>query len=222
MANSRPPPRLSPDIFQNRNRELQPAARPPFHAHVPTEDQIHSVFGVSDLLGFTTLLGEALEPTPKYHWRLSSGWALLSGRLNLSHDDISTRRAAHFRLRISADWKSDPPAACCTEPWIRREKDWHSGEDGWLCYVLKDEWRDTIAEVELTSGDSEARIFAIQYAINNLRSLTYRHYISHILGITVWPREWLQWSHEERGTKEYKQFKLKGGQGVKSRRKPGT
>src|SRR5687768_2356224 len=61
---------------------------------------------------------------------MSAGVATVHGRLNLSHQEISSSVSVQCRFTIKRNWRARPPALRCTEPWLRRQggtlnTDWH-------------------------------------------------------------------------------------------------
>lgn len=126
--------------------------------------------------------------------------------VHLSHDEVVTCKKAHCRFRLTLDWHTRPPTVWCSETWIRRDIDWHAGGDGWLCYVLGDEWRDLLARVEQESA-VDARRYAMGLCVRNVRWLLYRHHLAHVTGISEWLPEWPAWAHHDAGRREYEQSK---------------
>jgi hypothetical protein len=100
-----------------------------------------------------------------------------------------------------------PPVVWCHEPWMRSEPDWHNDKKSGMCWVLEEEWRDTLAvpvkhRRELIHG-------AVGWLITNVTSLISRHHYGEMTGRKKWAPEWDAWAHFGEGAKEYRRAKFK-------------
>jgi hypothetical protein len=90
---------------------------------------------------------------------------------------------------------------------MRSEADWHNDKWSGLCWVLQEEWRDTLA------GQVQSRRDLIQacvaWLMTNVESLISRHHYGHLTGMKKWSREWDAWGHFGEGAKEYERAKSK-------------
>lgn len=108
-------------------------------------------------------------------------------------------------FEVHEQWHVVQPRVWCYEPWFRRGNiDWHSYQDGSLCWELDDQWRVHLRQAaeELTATDLATH--AAEYLLNSTRSLLQRHLTGHQLGLVEWPREWECWAHGNAGRKQFK------------------
>jgi hypothetical protein len=166
-------------------------------------NEIERCFRQSDLLSFATLLDAELEGCHGIDLDSSAWWAVVSGVLNLSHDEFPTQKSARCSFWISPAWKTNPPVVHCHESWMRDDWNWHAGPGGKLCYILGDQWRDLVGNVAVQEGNVAAARYASSLCLRNVRWLTYRHYIGNITRITLWPRGWPAWPHGDAAHREY-------------------
>ena len=104
-------------------------------------------------------------------------------------------RFEHFKKR--------PPRVVCSEPWVKQGADWHN--NGYLCWVIPDEWKDAMN----WKGKPVADIMAegLAWFLGGVRCLLSRHYYAHLEGIETWLPEWPAWGHDDAGVREYRQAK---------------
>jgi len=104
---------------------------------------------------------------------------------------------------ITGNWSLIPPRIICSEKWLRRESDWHIYENGELCYVLPDEWKDTIQENITRHGVRYAIEMGTVWCYDNVVDLLNKHWIAYCDGLITWPQAWPAWKHGEDGIKQY-------------------
>jgi len=122
--------------------------------------------------------------------------ASIKGKLNLSHDDVTTRVAASCRFTITPDWLSELPYVAADDPWvIRGNADWHTYPDGSLCFEFDERWSDVISDIATLEGLGVAAEFAKTWCLRSTRWLLWKHLVAHREGIVVWPKEWKFWPH---------------------------
>lgn len=169
----------------------------------PIGDEIERCFRQSDLLSLATRLDAELSGCHGIELDRAANWAVASGTLNLSHDEITTRKTARCEIQLVPDWKSQLPVVRCREVWVRNDWNWHAGNGGVLCYVLDEQWRDFVGEVLDRDGAMAASLFAACLCLRNVRWLLYRHYIASITKLVEWPKDWPAWPHGDIGHKDY-------------------
>jgi hypothetical protein len=165
-----------------------------------------------------SLLDAGLESRQGIHLDGSANWAVVVGRLNLSHDQTVSTQSARCEFKVLPDWRSNPPLVWCREPWVRNDWNWHAGAGGILCYVLDREWQDSVTLVFEKEGPLAASHYASSFCLRNVRWLLYRHYIGYITKMPDWPAEWKARPHGEAGYKDY----LKQLRATKSREPTGN
>lgn len=105
---------------------------------------------------------------------------------------------------VDSDWRTKPPFVFCKEFWIRQNTDWHVNENGSLCWVLGDQWRDAISNFEqLTSGFGVCEA-ASHFLIRNVSYLLDCHRVGHERAIREWDQNWSAFLHGSRGVDQYK------------------
>jgi len=107
------------------------------------------------------------------------------------------------KFALSPGWKTKPPVVHCRELWVRSDWDWHAGEEGLLCYILDEQWKDLVGTVIVQEGNVAAARYAASLCLRNVRWLLYRHYIGNITKMIMWPRDWPAWPHGESARREY-------------------
>lgn len=141
----------------------------------------------------------------------SQGLACVSGLLNLSYDNNHTSVNARCTFAIGANWHALRPALRCAETCVRGSNadgtidiDWHRYNDGSFCYMLNDQWCDSIQSEFHENGKVAAQEFAAFYAVNNARWLLYHHLEGYRRKLPTWDDAWPQWQHGAEGRKEYR------------------
>lgn len=110
--------------------------------------------------------------------------------------DADCTLGALCTLHLPERWLSHPPTVWCHESWFRRGNiDWHAYSDGSLCWDLDQRWRVHLRCLARVLTREQLARHAAEYLLNSVRSLLTRHLTGHKLGLTEWPKEWLQWSH---------------------------
>ena len=169
----------------------------------PIGDEIARCFRQSDLLSIATRLDAEVVGNHGIHLDRDARWAVVTGMLNLSHDDVKTAKRAHCKITFGPEWRLQLPVVHCREPWIRHDWDWHAGKGGLLCYILDEQWKDCVGLVFEQEGNAAAALYAASLCVRNVRWLLYRHHIAHVTGIKKWPMEWPAWPHGDTGRREY-------------------
>ncbi|CAN5652069.1 hypothetical protein BH09PLA1_BH09PLA1_25420 [soil metagenome] len=102
-----------------------------------------------------------------------------------------------------------PPRIWCRESWMRFGEEWHNDDEGGMCWVLRNEWRDVLSG----PGRSPRDVIRIagQWLMNNVTSLITRHHYAHLAGLKRWLKEWDAWPHYEKGVKQYEREQAKRG-----------
>lgn len=105
-------------------------------------------------------------------------------------------------------WWEQAPIFRCRSPWFRKNIDWHTNEEGFMCWTHSKLWRDGFAEL-LSAGNPVENILplASQLCARDVARLLGYHAIADELRLTRWQSEWPQWSHHEAGTAEYEREK---------------
>lgn len=115
---------------------------------------------------------------------------------------------ASVAIKTTADWRTVPPRVYCHADWMRaNNQDWHTYDDGHLCFAHEKEWRDSVVTIEETVGPQQTVEFAARLCAQNGLSLIERHYQGSRLCLVRWPSEWEALSHGEKGTLEYERSK---------------
>lgn len=140
--------------------------------------------------------------------------------------DFATEGAcrANCTFASSTQWASNPIKVFCTEPWIKKEVNWHlvpeilerpaKDDAAWrLCYELEQRWCDCIEFVRRSNKDPLKTItFAAAFCLQASRWLIEKHLFAYRQNITKWPPEWLAWPHNrEAAERLYRQETLKAG-----------
>jgi hypothetical protein len=168
-------------------------------------DEIQRCFRQSDLLAVATRFDAEMHGCHGINLDSHALWAEVSGTLNLSHDETNTHKIARCRIRVSPNWNSESPIVRCCEAWVHRDWDWHAGAGGLLCYIIDEQWADSVGKVLADEGADAAARYAVGLCLRNVRWLLYRHYVASITRMTVWPKQWKAWSHGDVGLREYHQ-----------------
>ncbi len=133
----------------------------------------------------------------------------VSGLLPLKTHGESGQTKSRMTVLVRPDWLEVPPSVIVPEQFIRRDSNWHTYEDGRLCYVLEEEWRDRLGRI--LTQNSEDICFLMDYAATWLLSasdsLITRHLLGARHGIEKWPDDWQAYAHGEDGVKEYRREK---------------
>ena len=124
-------------------------------------------------------------------------WSLV-GKLSLQ--PISKLKATCV-ISLSTGWTTTPPVVYCTNPWVTRDREWHVGDSGNLCYVLDAEWRDRIRDVASRHEMDGVAAYAAEYLMRNTQWLMQRHIVGHQQNIKEW--SWAGWGHDQKGQAEY-------------------
>jgi hypothetical protein len=124
-------------------------------------------------------------------------WTVV-GKLSLLPE---SKAKATCIIRVTTNWMTVPPTVYCSDPWVRRERDWHSGAEGILCYVLDHEWRDRIRDLTTRHDAEGIASYGAEYLIRNTRWLLQRHMIGEQQNLTLWT--WGGWGHGLEGPREY-------------------
>ncbi len=124
-------------------------------------------------------------------------WSLV-GKLSLQ--PISKVKATCI-VSLSTDWITAPPVIHCTNPWVTRDREWHVGRNGNLCYVLDDEWRDRIQDVASRHEMDGVAAYAAEYLMRNTQWLMQRHLVGNQQNMKEWI--WAGWGHDQKGHAEY-------------------
>jgi hypothetical protein len=146
-------------------------------------------FRFSDLLSLASVLDSEFLGCHGIGIDADATSAVVSGDINLSHDDVKTTITARCEIRVFPDWTSILPEVLCSESWVRSGADWHAG-DGYLCYVFDDEWQDLVSFVRSEEGQVPAATYAANLCLRNTRWLLYKHHIASITNMTKWPANW--------------------------------
>lgn len=181
------------------SQELALPSQDPNHIGAEIERSLRQ----SDLLSLATRLNAELDGCHGIDLDRAANWAVVSGMLNLSHDEIKTPKIARCEFRLAPDWQSQLPVVRCRESWVRNDWNWHAGNGGTLCYILDDQWRDLVSEIANCEGIAAAGHFAACLCSRNVRWLLYRHYIASVTKMIEWPKDWPAWPHGEIARRDY-------------------
>lgn len=172
----------------------------------PNHDLTGSIgrsFRFSDLLSLASQLNSEFLGCHGIEIDADARYAVVSGEINLSHDDVTTTITARCEILIVPAWTLVLPEVHCSESWVRSGPDWHAWS-GCLCYVFDDEWRDLVTCVRSEEGQIPAAVYAANLCLRNTRWLLYRHHIASITNLQKWPRSWPGRPHSrEEARKEY-------------------
>lgn len=134
---------------------------------------------------------------------LASPFFLVEGKLKigsaLARVEIFVNKDFEIVLKI-------PPTVRCLEPWMRCHEDWHNSSLMGMCWVLEDEWRDTMAAEK---SDDNLFEFAAGWLLASAASLANRHHYAYLANLTVWKKEWEAWGHGAKGVAEYERSRRK-------------
>lgn len=126
---------------------------------------------------------------------------LLQGALPLATFDSLRVPVA---IRVNPDWWNQPPDVICTEFWVRKEADWHVNDNGTLCWVLGNQWRDTISIFDQKSSSSGVCDAASFFLIRNVTYLLNCHRMGHEKAARDWDPSWSAFLHGSLGVDQYK------------------
>jgi hypothetical protein len=160
----------------------------------------------SDLLHLGTRLRHYLEPGSRLRIDDHAGMGVVTGLLNLSHDEITTSVSARCSFQFASDWPTHVPVVSTSEPWLIRDTEWHAYSDGSLCYIYHKEWEDDVPPLVSTHDIGVAAEFAAYWCIRSVRWLLYRHHFAFEHGIKKWPAQWPFWPHGEKADREYQKL----------------
>lgn len=169
---------------------------------------------LSNALTLAASLRRALATPARFVVEQQCCQIIVEGRLNLSHEEITTRAGALCTFVVPLAWKTRQPRVWCREPWRKRalagkicNAEWHILGDGSLCYELADRWGDEIIAAEQAAGWLAAAELAADWCLNSVRWLLYRHPEAFRRGLELWDPSWPAWAHFAEGRREYKQLK---------------
>lgn len=161
----------------------------------------------SDLLHLGTRIKAHLPRFTIMRINEAAGTGIVTGSLNLSHDEIKTSISARCSFRFGTNWPSYPPIVSTNEPWLNRDPEWHAYSDGSLCYLYARHWLDEVAPMVSKYDIAVAADFGAYWCIRSVQWLLYRHHFAFEHGIKKWPTQWPFWSHGQKAEFEYKKFK---------------
>lgn len=127
--------------------------------------------------------------------------ARVGDQLPIGTDQFPSSLRAKCWFDIGATWLVRQPTVWCVESWIPRSSDprlradWHILPDQSLCYVLRNQWADWLAEVAAAEGREHVPRAAAFYAVNNLRWLLHHHLEAYRRRLPRWDPQWPQWPH---------------------------
>lgn len=140
---------------------------------------------------------ERLEGFPLVSEHRPNAKISIRGRLNLSHQEYRTKKAALCTFEVDHTWTEIPPRVICHEPWIKRgDPDWHIHYDGELCFELPIRWKRQVTEIVELHTDGTAAEYACNWLLNSARSLLSRHLFASRNAIARWPTAWEYWAHQ--------------------------
>jgi hypothetical protein len=168
------------------------------------EEKIEVAFRRSDVLNLAERIQKQLGSSPGIRVSPDSRQASFSGYLNLSHTNVESDVNAYCQFHVFCDWETQLPALFCHEPWVKKDWDWHVGKDGNVCYELPLRWQDHIRKVRQEAGFVLAIGYAATWCLNSTRWLLYRHHFAYENSISVWPKNWPAWRHNEDGISDYR------------------
>lgn len=147
-----------------------------------------------------------------YHRALTDPATLVvvNGRLPLCQHGETGETVVGVTLTIWPDWMRSPPLVATDAPFLRVERDWHVPLKPYICHELDREWRWKLDELWHSGADSSAIIaVSSSWCIRNVDSLITRHLHGQRYGIVKWPKQWGQWSHGDKGVREFETFTRK-------------
>jgi hypothetical protein len=135
--------------------------------------------------------------------------ATVVGDVNLSHGNLKTKVCANIRIVINCNWRKREPTVYSAPSWLNRQpgklEEWHIYHNYSLCWVLPQEWSDTIANWDNNPSLSKEDVVGMSagYLLNNVRYLLFRHYEGTRRKLVDWPTEWDAWPHGKGGERAY-------------------
>ena len=183
----------------------------------PLALQLAQVSAMSDALTFASAVRQTLLG-PTHFLMAEDGKTLtVEGRLNLSHEEITTRTTALCTFVVPLSWRQRQPLVWCREPWRKLplpggvcNAEWHVLGNGSLCYELPHRWQDEIAAAERIGGAALVVELAGEWVLNSVRWLLYRHLEAFRHNLPRWENErWPAWGHYHHGLREYLQMKAR-------------
>lgn len=181
----------------------------------PVALQLAQLSAMSDALTLAFAVRRTLSKPAIFRVAEDGRTITVEGRLNLSHEGITTRAAALCTFVIPVAWKKKLPSVWCRERWRREplsdgipDADWHVFGDGSLCYELPHRWQDKIPEAERVGGTPAALALAEDWMLNSVRWLLYRHLEAFRRKLARWDNErWPAWGHGYDGPREYRKVR---------------
>lgn len=100
-----------------------------------------------------------------------------------------------------------PPSIDCSEPWIRRNYDWHyEPHNSRFCWVLSEEWKEHFNQRK-NRGENQTTLChdAAIWTVKAMEYVLTRHWTGYEYGIVDWPSEWEAYSHGKEGVTEFRE-----------------
>jgi hypothetical protein len=138
---------------------------------------------------------EIMDARCRYFFLINRGVRLI-GKVQARDSRNNIALLPQLIFEIEEDWIMNPPKVWCMEDFIKVDIDWHVYNGKRLCWDFSPRWRRIIREIEKHLGINEAITIATQWVVQASTNLTYRHYLASENGISHWPPEWCQWSHD--------------------------
>jgi hypothetical protein len=164
---------------------------------------VEESFKQSDLLNLATLVESQFAASFGIKIDRQNWSAKILGVLNLSHDEIETDLLAYCSFEICHDWWKNLPTAYCNDYWVRKDIDFHIGEDGWICFDVDVRWQKYVANVLKQEGMRAAALYGAAWFSHHCRWLLYRHHYFYVNNISEWPKDLPAWGHGNEGRREF-------------------
>jgi hypothetical protein len=203
MPSLNKPGALSLNPSPPQNQKSSPEPEQCSRVQDPIGLEIERCFRQSNLLWLATCLDDNFLGLHGIGLHKEARQAVVRGLVNLSHDEVKTVKSAKCEIKVYPEWWRQIPEVRCGDPWVRSDIDWHAW-NGWLCFMLQDEWTDCVTRVYGDGEIRDAARYAAQLCLRNVRWLLYRHYIGQVLKMQQWPKEWPARPHDEAGRLEYR------------------
>ena len=170
---------------------------------------IEDAFKKSNLLNLAVLFQDELAGSRGVLIERRDWSAKVSGIINLSHDKIETDFTANCLVIVPHDWWNKRPQVFCNDYWVKKNIDFHVGEDGWVCYELDLRWTKYVSGVKQREGIRAAALYAAAWCLHHCRWLLYRHRCFYVDNVVEWPADLPAWGHGDHGRKEFLKNELR-------------